>query len=269
MRPIDVVVTWAGLGSGIRNRYNNELECTLNGIERHMPWVHATYVMVPTGTVRPPFVPSPVIWVERDALVGGPTNNSYAVYASAHLIPGLMERFILLDDDVVPVAPSTPSFFYDRGRPIVRIPHTPMQTYDEPIKGFPTTRWAQHSHEPLPLTKSIIRRYESTYPGHLRFVRSHVERYQYHAEEMGLIYYEFAKNTVVYRPWRTRLDSPYYRVPTGGRVTIGGRALPLELGFSYICRLSRLLPARFVNINDNWSDGDREPGKDFIKRCFC
>jgi hypothetical protein len=147
--PIDVVYTWvdgsdpvwqerkrarlAGLGdegarlhpsavSAARYRSRDELRFSLRSLERYAPFVRRVYLV--TDHQVPHWLD-----VEREDLVlvshedlfpdpsHLPTFNSRAIECHLHRIPGLSERFLYFNDDVLLARPTTAAdFFDDRGR---------------------------------------------------------------------------------------------------------------------------------------------------------
>lgn len=105
---------------------NDELLYSLRSVERFAPWVNHIYIVTGFGQVprflrtkhpKITIVPHEKI-MPRDAI---PTFNSNAIEKCVANIPGLAERFLLLNDDVMFGRPVSPEFFYDRrGRAIVR-----------------------------------------------------------------------------------------------------------------------------------------------------
>ncbi|WP_421693106.1 hypothetical protein [Aestuariivirga sp.] len=143
-KPVDVVITWVDDRSPgyhdqlkahaaatvdldpSRTRDNLDiLRFGLRSLERHAPWVNRVYLL----TCRPQ-VPQ---WlaaghprmtvVHHDDIMPAkmlPTFNSFAIISHMHLIPGLSENFIYLEDDMLFFRDVSRSDFIDQsGRPIV------------------------------------------------------------------------------------------------------------------------------------------------------
>ena len=108
--------------SAERFRDNGELKYSLRSLAENAPWVNHIYIV--TGSNQVPkwlnkkhpkitIVPHKTIF-PSDAL---PTFNSTAIDMCLHNIPGLSERFLLLNDDMFFNKPLKSSFFFDhRGR---------------------------------------------------------------------------------------------------------------------------------------------------------
>jgi hypothetical protein len=108
--------------SAERFRDNGELKYSLRSLAENAPWVNHIYIV--TGFNQVPkwlnkkhpkitIVPHKTIF-PSDAL---PTFNSTAIDMCLHNIPGLSERFLLLNDDMFFNKPLKSSFFFDhRGR---------------------------------------------------------------------------------------------------------------------------------------------------------
>lgn len=138
---IDVVVPWV---DGFdpkwirkKNEYIGEENKTLNGEERfrdfeifqyffegmkrYMPWVRNIFVV--TDNQRPKFKvdDSRVVFVDHKEFIPEealPTFNSNTIELNCYKIKGLSERFILFNDDMIPVRPLDYSdFFSDNGLP--------------------------------------------------------------------------------------------------------------------------------------------------------
>lgn len=142
--PIDVVITWVDDQTPgyrellkaharavpdldpARTRDNLDLlRFNLRALERHAPWVNHVYLL----TCRPQ-APD---WLQQDhprltlihhdqviapALL--PTFNSFAIISHLHLIPGLSDRFLYLEDDMLLLQDVTlDDFLSPDGRPLV------------------------------------------------------------------------------------------------------------------------------------------------------
>lgn len=106
-------------------RDNGELKYSLRSVAECVPWVNHIYIV--TGFNQVPkwlntkhpkitIVPHEAI-MPADAL---PTFNSNSIGACIPNIPGLSEKFIIMNDDTFFNKPVKPSFFFDRnGRAIV------------------------------------------------------------------------------------------------------------------------------------------------------
>lgn len=108
-----------GVASAERFRDNGELKYSLRSLAENVPWINHIYIV--TGFNQVPkwlntrhqkitIVPHKTIF-PHDAL---PTFNSTAIDMCLHNIPGLAERFLLLNDDLFFNKPLALSFFFDR-----------------------------------------------------------------------------------------------------------------------------------------------------------
>jgi len=153
--PIDVVITWVDDQTpGYRNllktyaktvpdldpsRTRDTLELlrfNLRALERHAPWVNRVFLF----TCRPQ-VPD---WldtahprltvVHHDEVIPPallPTFNSFAIISHLHLIPGLSDRFLYLEDDMLLLEDVTlADFTSDDGRPLVFETAKPTPRHD-------------------------------------------------------------------------------------------------------------------------------------------
>ena len=153
--PVDVVFTWVDLEDGDRQealrryrpdlapdaeeaslgaadlhgscryRSNDELRYALRSIDRYAPWVNHIYVV--TDGSRPGWlvegdrltvVPHHAILEEQHL----PTFNSHVIESALHRIPGLSERFLYLNDDMMFLAPvERTDFFTENGLALVPV----------------------------------------------------------------------------------------------------------------------------------------------------
>lgn len=145
--PIDAVITWVdgswpGYQSLIRqysaapadtdpSRTRDNLDLLrygLRALSRHAPWINTLYLV----TCRPQ-VPR---WMEaahprlrlvhHDEIMPPallPTFNSFAIISHLHLVPGLSERFLYLEDDMLLLKPVTPGDFCDDEGKLVVFEH--------------------------------------------------------------------------------------------------------------------------------------------------
>jgi hypothetical protein len=142
--PIDVVYTWVD-GSDpqwiARNREalvkngfpepakslrfanHEELRYSMRSIERYMPWVRRIFLVtdhqrpswLKDGESKVTIVDHSEIFPDRKCL---PTFNSTAIEANLHRIPGLGERYVYFNDDMMIGTPFEPEdFFSPDGRP--------------------------------------------------------------------------------------------------------------------------------------------------------
>ena len=103
---------------------NDELKYSLRSIEMYMPWVNHIYVV--TNKQRPKWlVDHPRISiVDHYEIIPNellPTFNSTMIEMYLHKIPGLAEKYVYFNDDVFVNAPLFPEFFFENGKPIVRL----------------------------------------------------------------------------------------------------------------------------------------------------
>lgn len=153
--PVDVVITWVDdRAPGYRDmlrahatavpdldpaRTRDTLETLrygLRSLERYAPWINHVYLF----TCRPQ-VPA---WldtthprltvVHHDEVIPGdllPTFNSFAIISHLHLIPGLSQRFLYLEDDMLFLRKvSLADFTAEDGRPLVFETALPTPRHD-------------------------------------------------------------------------------------------------------------------------------------------
>lgn len=137
--PVDVVILWVDVSDEKWRRRRDDargaapqqyvgatnewdlLRYLLRGIDRHCPWVRRVHLVTPGQT--PSWLDSSVegiVIVDQDTLLPeghAPTFNSMAVEANLDRIPGLAERFVYFNDDMLVVRPTRASDLFPRGRP--------------------------------------------------------------------------------------------------------------------------------------------------------
>lgn len=142
--PIDVVYLWvdgndpewqqrkaerlASVGSAphaksvgaVRFEQGDELRFSLRSVHRYAPWVRRIFLV--TDRQRPAWLkedPGTLDLVDHTEILPDralPTFNSHAITAAVHHIPGLSDRFLLLNDDVILGQPVRPErFFFSNG----------------------------------------------------------------------------------------------------------------------------------------------------------
>jgi len=223
MGPIDFVYCWAGEEvqlhhSNITSSKNaqhiegvgfNEIQLSLRSLQLFAPWFNNVYVLVNGPAKLPSWVTdrSRIHMIDRCSLFPNkndcPTKNTAACQAVLHLVQGLKEHFVYMEDDFFFVSPMEPSdFFADDGKPEIgqyeREVET-MYTLDEkqirfqlqtgmPDMGGPdrppskvplVTRYQGkgYMHNPVPMLKSFSAALESEFAEWFAFVRSHRTRF--------------------------------------------------------------------------------------------
>ncbi|KAJ6228467.1 hypothetical protein M0813_08818 [Anaeramoeba flamelloides] len=218
---IDVVFSWGGIMNDMnqRNRYNYEFQFSLRAVYKYLPWVDTIYILINSNTDPPYWIkkdyPSKIKIIDRCTLIENedhcPTFNSFAVYSIAHKIPGLSNKFILLDDDFFFNQPITRDYmFTPKGVPKVYQKRKKKMTYykDDPLYGlikkkkYPRYKYARYSHIPKPLRRDFILKFDEHYPGYAELVQSHLKRYTRLTEDYSMIYFEFFYK----KRWIKRLD---------------------------------------------------------------
>ena len=107
----------------------------LRGVKRFMPWVRNIYLLVERPSQVPSYVTSDIKVIYHHDIMPGrflPTYNSTSFEMYLHRIPGLSEKFIYANDDMIPVAPLSPEDFYDGDLPRLhhrRTTFNPENTY--------------------------------------------------------------------------------------------------------------------------------------------
>lgn len=137
--PVDVVILWVdvadeqwqrrrdGARGGFLQQYvgaTNDwdlLRYLLRGIDQYCPWVRRVHLVTPGQT--PSWLDTSadgIVVVDQDSLLPdghAPTFNSMAVEANLDRIPGLADRFVYFNDDMLVVQPTRASDLFPGGRP--------------------------------------------------------------------------------------------------------------------------------------------------------
>ena len=210
--PIDVVIPWSGEPqndvSGV-NRDDGILKFTIRSYIKYTPWVRIIFLFADPMR-KPDWLAefgSRVQLVNRcDHYIGGdsncPTQNGLAVLLNLHTIPGLAERFIVSDDDLIITKPLTKDYFFkdgkittttsggvqdiysknditiDNGVEYVTPIHPVTARRQERVRlpKHPKMQWTT-MHVPWPFLKSILIKMQSEYPEWFQFVSSHTTRF--------------------------------------------------------------------------------------------
>ena len=131
----------ADANSEIRYQDWGNLVYWFRAVERFMPWVHRVFLVtwghVP-GFLRldhpklqivrhEEFIPSKYL----------PVFNSSTIEMNFHRIKGLSERFILFNDDIFPLRPVEPSYYFHHGVPCDEAVESPIM----PVDSGPISRY--------------------------------------------------------------------------------------------------------------------------------
>lgn len=165
----------------------DELRYSLRSLELFAPFVRHVYLVtadqVPawldTSSDRLTVVSHRELFPDASVL---PTFNSHAIEACLHLIPGLAEHYVYLNDDVLLGREVVPGdFFTIGGLPKVRFGFRAIYDGEPPPSAMPTD-WAAYNassliqrdfglriarrlkHVPLPQRRSQLHELEATYP---------------------------------------------------------------------------------------------------------
>lgn len=96
------------------------LKYLLRGIEKHMPFIRNVFLVVSHPTQVPEWVnPEELRVVLHKEFIPSellPTFNCNPIEMHLHRIAGLDEEFIYFNDDIFPIADSSPSDFYQNGK---------------------------------------------------------------------------------------------------------------------------------------------------------
>jgi len=184
----------------------NEMQVALKSLQLYAPWFNKAYLLVngeaqlPTWAANDPRV----IMVDRCKLfpvqADCPTKNTAACQAVSHLVPGLQEHFVAMQDDFFFLQPWLPSdFFSEDGKPLltslvkddqVRLMYGPRHHLSGPDippehvpfkldsgDGTGETFYKNFKHAPLPMLVSFSSSLEEEFADWFAFVRSHKTRF--------------------------------------------------------------------------------------------
>lgn len=217
--PIDVVYTWVDgadpqwlkvrnewalkynlpekkgdANSNNRYRNRNELKYSLRSIYMYAPFVHHIYIV--TFGQRPEWLvdhPQVTVVDHKEIFLSDedlPTFNSQAIEANLHRVPGLAEKFIYFNDDVLLNAPvQETDFFYNKGI-VVNISGSAAPTGEVRAKEisyysawkntnallnmvYKKEKRSTLAHAPFGLKKSLMQEAEYTFPAVFQEVSSH------------------------------------------------------------------------------------------------
>lgn len=110
----------------------DELKYSLRSVEKYLPWVRHVYIV--TADQVPSWLNteySKVTVVDHSEILPRenlPVFNSNAIEAGIYKIPGLSEHFLYANDDTFVNRPLKKSFFFEDGKPIVRVKPTELNT---------------------------------------------------------------------------------------------------------------------------------------------
>lgn len=103
---------------------NEELRFSLRSLWINVPWINHIYIVTNEQIPRWLKEHPKITIVDHKQIIPKellPTFNSVVIEMFVHLIPGLQEKYLLLNDDVFVRNPVTPSFFFHKNLPIVRL----------------------------------------------------------------------------------------------------------------------------------------------------
>ena len=103
----------------------DELKYSLRSVEQYLPWLRHIYIVTDNQIPSWLNTKNPKITVvDHSEIIPRkylPVFNSNAIEAGVYKIPGLSEHFLLANDDTFVNRPLTKGFFFQYGRPIVRL----------------------------------------------------------------------------------------------------------------------------------------------------
>lgn len=204
---------------------NDELRYSLRSLHKFAPWLNKIYIV--SNCEQPAWLElsDKVQWISHTEIFPSsdylPTFNSHAIEACLHLIPGLSEKFIYLNDDFVLNQPCLPTDFFDEtGRSVsyfepygmVHSATTPSDELPDYLiaaqnskkllkERFPSYEPRNlHRHVPYALKKSTLETLEKTYASTFSRTRSARRRSETDINLTSFFYhhYSFAAGLAVY-----------------------------------------------------------------------
>ncbi|KAJ3442442.1 hypothetical protein M0812_12177 [Anaeramoeba flamelloides] len=262
---IDLIYSWAGITKDLhkRNRYNYELQFSLRAVAKYLPWLNKIYILINSDTTYPYWLKpqdelDKIVILDRCQFFENeedcPTYNSFAVYSIVHRIPGLSNKFILIDDDFFFNQPVKEDYFFSKNDlPICYEPRKLQRTYRAhdkllPVakeKGYPRWKYARYTHRPKPHRRDFILKFEEQYPTFLEFVQSHKVRHKHLVEDLSVIYLEFYYTNSMMKKLPKK-QSKFYQTLFKHEDDIGP-----EFENNYETLTTRDLIV--FNVNDDWS----------------
>ena len=121
-----------------RYQDNQELKYSLRSIEKHLPWIRKIFIV--TDDQTPIFLKPnhPKIEIVHHSEIIPkkflPNFNSRVIEYFMYKIPDLSEKFLYANDDMFVNADLKPSFFFEKGIPIMRMKYYPYLKYENKIK---------------------------------------------------------------------------------------------------------------------------------------
>ena len=121
-----------------RYQDNQELKYSLRSIEKHLPWIRKIFIV--TDDQTPVFLDTshPKIEIVHHSEIIPkkflPTFNSRVIEYFMYKIPDLSERFLYANDDMFVNSNLKPSFFFKKGKPIMRMKYYPILKYEIQMK---------------------------------------------------------------------------------------------------------------------------------------
>jgi hypothetical protein len=166
-----------------------ELSTCLMLIRKNMPWVRNTYVL--TASQRPKCLVNEIL-VHHDEIGLSPVFNSHAIEGSMHLIPGLAENFIYINDDIYVRLPVFKSAFINSvGIPILRYDYfTNIHKVQSQWINFINNTanitgsniYITPSHTPHSLTISMMENVKNNFPYEWEITKKCLVRYECNSE---------------------------------------------------------------------------------------
>ena len=171
-----------------RFRQFNELLTSIRLLSVNAPFIRKVFIVVDDQAPKLDSItgnlPFEIILVNHSEFIPAevlPTFNSRAITAHLHLIPGLSERFLYLNDDVFVARPSQIEDWFEGNKLVVRFTETRFPSIETLAENevLYRARWkALHlakekgwvvddrmpEHAPYPLTKSIMKKLWQEFP---------------------------------------------------------------------------------------------------------
>ncbi|WPY97048.1 stealth conserved region 3 domain-containing protein (plasmid) [Limimaricola variabilis] len=195
----------------------DELKYSLRSVARNMPWVRRIHIL--SNCDRPDWLlpDHPRIrWVRHEEVIAPeylPTFSSHAIESHLHLIPGLSERFVYLNDDFFVAAPLQKSFFFDENGASHAFLEPggmvsgPVREEDPDylnaarngaallFEAFGTSATRLHEHTAFALRRDVLAEIEARWPQAYHRMRQNRFRASTDLSPTSFLYHHYALNT--------------------------------------------------------------------------
>jgi Stealth protein CR2, conserved region 2/Stealth protein CR3, conserved region 3 len=170
----------------------NDLLYSVRSVCKNAPWFRKLFIVIADGESLPPYIDvknKRVKIVRHSAIVPAqylPTYNSNVIESYVHLIRGLTDDFVYMNDDMYVLKPVTPASFFERpGKPIIRHEDGPLahniavksdnmyvRMWQNAIKRFGLSHTRYH-HQAMPYNRTALKRYYKRFGAEVAAASTH------------------------------------------------------------------------------------------------